>query len=281
MWAVCAVYVIVFEWHGLRYVGGRGEPGAVRLLVWNPAQMKLEGFGERVLGERPDIVMVANAPLFTQDWPMIRAELGGTGGAVQAGWLSVTSRYAVRRWGQSALGITKSVTPGVEMLNGVGLSNSGGDALWVELETTRKLGRPIVVWLVDLPADPSLSRWRMMGEAAAAVAAWPGPVYVRGVRGEDFAQAPERPGFPPPDVVVGDFNTPRGSVSFTRLVGGMRHAYDDAGRGWAATFPEEWPLVAIDQVFVGAGLRATRYEVVNLGGRHRAQRVEVSPIREH
>jgi endonuclease/exonuclease/phosphatase family metal-dependent hydrolase len=80
-----------------------------------------------------------------------------------------------------------------------------------------------------------------------------------------------------PDLVAGDFNTPRGSWSIGQLVGLMRHAREDgAGAGVIVTYPRAAPLLHIDHLFVGAKLRARGYRVLDPGvGRHWAQVAEV------
>jgi endonuclease/exonuclease/phosphatase (EEP) superfamily protein YafD len=84
------------------------------------------------------------------------------------------------------------------------------------------------------------------------------------------------PGFPAPDLIVGDFNIPRGSRSLRRLTLGYPHAHSQAGHGHAGTYPRHRQLVHIDHMFVGPRLRAARYETVDPGvGSHRMQVVEV------
>jgi len=62
-----------------------------------------------------------------------------------------------------------------------------------------------------------------------------------------------------PDLVLGDFNSPRRSRSLSRLPAGFRHAYDVAGSGWSSTWPAFLPLLAIDQTIVGPRLAVRRY----------------------
>jgi endonuclease/exonuclease/phosphatase family metal-dependent hydrolase len=58
----------------------------------------------------------------------------------------------------------------------------------------------------------------------------------------------------------------------------MRHARDDgAGPGVIVTYPRATPLLHIDHVFVGEGLRATGYRVFDPGvGRHCAQLADIA-----
>ena len=84
---------------------------------------------------------------------------------------------------------------------------------------------------------------------------------------------------PPPDIVVGDFNMTRGSASVKALVPGLAHAYDQAGRGYGATFRRDFPLYHLDHTLLSGTLTATDYAVVDLGiGRHLGQVVELAPV---
>ncbi|MEO8195430.1 MAG: endonuclease/exonuclease/phosphatase family protein [Thermoanaerobaculia bacterium] len=64
-----------------------------------------------------------------------------------------------------------------------------------------------------------------------------------------------------PDLVLGDFNSPRRSRALTRLPVGFRHAYDAAGSGWSSTWPATLPLLAIDQTIVGPRLLVRGYSL--------------------
>ncbi|HEV8120094.1 MAG TPA: endonuclease/exonuclease/phosphatase family protein [Candidatus Polarisedimenticolia bacterium] len=62
-----------------------------------------------------------------------------------------------------------------------------------------------------------------------------------------------------PDLVLGDFNSPRRSRALDPLPEGFTHAYDAAGRGWAYSWPVPLPVLAIDQTIVGARLEPLAY----------------------
>lgn len=55
--------------------------------------------------------------------------------------------------------------------------------------------------------------------------------------------------------VLGDFNTPRESVWLDPLRAEMAHAFETAGRGTAETWPMPLPVLALDQIWTGSGLR--------------------------
>lgn len=64
-----------------------------------------------------------------------------------------------------------------------------------------------------------------------------------------------------PDLVLGDFNSPRRSRALARLPAGFRHAYDVGGSGWSSTWPARLPLLAIDQTIVGPRLAVRGYRL--------------------
>lgn len=123
---------------------------------------------------------------------------------------------------------------------GVGLPRLPGDHVsthnsiaqngvaFVEIDTTAALGRTTVVWIVDLPSNPFIHR-RVIMQAAADAA-------------KDLPAA---------DVILGDFNTTRGSRSLSLLVGDRAESHAAAGRGPARTWPRPVPSLSIDLAFAG------------------------------
>ena len=131
------------------------------------------------------------------------------------------------------------------------ISRDGVEISLVQLDATEQFGRVLIVYLVDLPSSPTV------GRAAQA----------RSVR--HLLDAMSIPG---PDMIVGDFNTLRSSRSLSILFPDMHHAYDDAGRGYGASFHRAFPLYHIDHILLTADMQATSYELVNPGlGRHYVQ----------
>ncbi len=75
-----------------------------------------------------------------------------------------------------------------------------------------------------------------------------------------------------PDIVVGDFNAPRGSCHLSPLPEKYRHAYHIAGEGISYTWPTICPLYAIDQCIIGERIEAFNYELKSsIHSDHRAQ----------
>lgn len=64
-----------------------------------------------------------------------------------------------------------------------------------------------------------------------------------------------------PDLVMGDFNSPRLSIGLTPPPPGYRHAYDAVGSGWSYTWPVPAPVLAIDQTLIGERLAPKRYRL--------------------
>src|SRR5690606_22744010 len=76
----------------------------------------------------------------------------------------------------------------------------------------------------------------------------------------------------PPALVGGDCKPPPPSRAFPRLPEGWRHAYEEAGRGWSATWPQPVPLLAIDQLLVGPDWGVFAYRLLpGPGTDHRLQ----------
>lgn len=79
-----------------------------------------------------------------------------------------------------------------------------------------------------------------------------------------------------PDLVLGDFNALRRSAAFDELPPGYRHAYDESGHSWSATWPVPLPLWAIDQCIHGSRIVTPRYELRSTRwSDHRMQIVEL------
>lgn len=131
-----------------------------------------------------------------------------------------------------------------------------GQAAFIEVTID---GSPRIVWLIDLPSDPSIPRHSMLRLAGLRIGHTEGGA-----------------GFPEPDLIVGDFNTPRGSRSLRNIVGDADSAFDRAGSGWSATWPRAFPLWHIDQVFVDDAVGVRAHRVLDMGlGEHRGVVVDV------
>ncbi len=283
-WVVlaCAVALCVWEARLLRLPRSEAAtPGSVRIMAWNPSVSFMDDFHERLLALRPDVVAIANNPARAQ-WTVMREEMGPASDAVRFRRLTILARYPVVRWGGTSLGVTGARPIVHRWPNGEEKVVDDGHALFAELDTTPLLGRNIIVWAVDLPSDPALHRMKVMREAAEALATFSGPVYRRTADGLDQPEDPDLAraewggtGFPTPDFILGDFNTPRGSASLSLLLrrclggesagGGYVNAHEQAGRGLSGTWPREYPLFAIDNLFIGGSWRAKTMQTPDPG----------------
>lgn len=130
----------------------------------------------------------------------------------------------------------------------------------VQIDATEKLGRPLTMYMVDMPSDLKLGRMELARNVRKML--------------EDLKA-------PMPDVVVGDFNITRGSASLNAMFKdfSLDDAYDEGGHGYAATFHREFPLWHIDHILVGPSVQALDYTITNPGvGRHRAQAAVIAAV---
>ncbi|MEO1512087.1 MAG: hypothetical protein AAFU70_08445, partial [Planctomycetota bacterium] len=142
---------------------------------------------------------------------------------------------------------------------------------FVTLDTTERLGRDVTFWIVDLPSDPMLHRPRAIAAMLQAAERFAGTVRVPDQLGRWLQTERAATGFPEPDAIIGDFNTPRGSASLAPFRGGFAESHDQAGRGLGHTFIGRYPLWAIDLAFVSRSNRIVSSRVTMPGaGSHRA-----------
>ena len=251
------------------------KAAGLRLVFWNQAGQPAEGIAQRFLAHDPTLLVLANRHADTGTREIAQAFLDSGSAHTALGWpFDLFSRLPITRWGSTSLGLDGQS----RMLDGSPRPDPGW-AAWFEVQTD---AGPLTVWAIDLPSDPRAAKYPLAQRAGRAIAAWEGAIRIFEEGGQRFERS-ESPGFPPPDVVVGDFNIPRGSASlrgFFREAGAppMRNAFDAAGVGWQRTWPREWPVWAIDQCFVREGLGVRVHSTFDPGvGGHRALAVEISP----
>jgi hypothetical protein len=239
----------------------------LRVLHWNiTAIERNEQITGPLLKEAPDVAVLVN-PHSSVSWNQIPAQVGGYQ-VIMAGGIAgivIASKAPVVRWGMMHLGL-EGLPPRVQAgLERRKIRVDPGRAMFIEIDAKASLGRNVVVWVLDMPSEPRLSRWEMAKAARSAIGGWTGAAMTEG-----GAVPMEGVGFPAADVVVGDFNITRGAASLSVLLPGMRNAFDEGGAGYAASWPRQGyrtpiPLVHIDQMFVGGDVRAARYEMVDPG----------------
>ena len=271
---------MLFTWHAQRWILPDPQPAGptINLVQWNMYLPSGHGWPKmtRALGEldpRPDALFLTN-PVHGQRFAEAALALGPGYDARRFGPLAVVSRFAIVQFSGTTLGLADgptdddpfiddavdAVVARIDRLPPKHDRYDPGYAAYAVLDTTEILGRMIVVWMVDLPSDTRRSRWAVA--SAAADQLWAGDIP-----------------FPSPDLIVGDFNIPRGSASLRLIARGMTHAFDQAGCGYAATWPRRWPITQIDHIFLAPTMRAWRYRVLDMGrGRHRLQSARIGPM---
>jgi hypothetical protein len=244
-WLLTATYVLAFFLfiehrffrHGTHPAGGVATR-TLRLMHWN-----VDGPGEgagRYIDEiqrvAPDITILTHPGAVL--WDERTREMIGDGRPWRIAGFGVVTRLPII--GGRLLHVSETIS-----------------AAMVQVDATEVLGRPLTIYMIDLPSEPRIPRMRVARELRAALDALEG--------------------VPPPDVVVGDFNITRGSAALAALFPGFRHAFHEAGHGYGATFPHSVPLYHIDHTLLAPAVEATGYDIIATSvGRHRAQAVTLT-----
>ena len=273
--ALAAGGVAIFEY---RWLSPRPEPAlrTFRAMHWNASDRLGTEWDLRIADQEPDLLVIN--PGSYQPWDRLLERTPHLGAPIWGPSFFILTRHRALRTGSTMLSIDPGA--GIDPRDPEHLvrRTDHGRAMFLELDTRALLGRTLIVWCLDLPSDISLPRRRVTEQAAEAIAAFHGPVRVLGEDGVYAEQTPQARGFPPPDLILGDMNIPRGSLSLTRLAGNCTPAFDQAGSGPSATWPYENPVYHLDQMFIAPWLRAVDYRAVDLaGGTHRAQRADLAP----
>ncbi len=285
--------------------GSSKSPVALRLLCWNATTASVPQMASLVKEHRPDIAILSNTPFSASLVPVrdamsAAAKEGNKEPATYVASsirLNVISRFPVLHHAVMPLRISGAKERTFTWVGGGMKHIDTGQLMCVALDTTKGLGRPTVLWVVDLPSDPDIPRARMMREFESAVASF-GTTIMR--RAEDGLDRVVPPGdrarvlasLKHPDIIAGDFNTTRDSASLARFLdslGSFEHAKAQStgagGVGWDFTYPRTFPVLHIDHVFVSTtqntnngthSLRAKNYNVLDPDvGRHCVQVVDM------
>ncbi len=304
------LFALFGEWHVHRYLIPPRN-GQVRVVYWNlSVDRETEGAPQSVLAESPDIAVIANprndryrAPFFEalgtlgglSDAPMdeqpeadepAEDESASTDGELDTGdqdgvlalapadthflfraEIAVATKGNITRYGLAQFDLSTKAP------------EDRGVVMFVEIAGLSD--EPMVMWVVDLPSSPLQSRSAITALARSSVDRWNGPIFVLDSIGR-WAPDGESASFPMPDIIVGDFNTPRGSHSIqtlTTLPGRTyRESFRAVGRGLGATWPRKNPYLGIDLLFADESIAIDRYRTKNPGvGHHSMLIVDITP----
>jgi|GEM_PF-1684061 len=310
--AIMLAHSTLVEWRMLASgpqarLGSDGS-NAWRLSYWNVSGSERGPWVSNVLAADPDLVIIANAWGYKSFLEFRETFKGGKGPTNSVFFdlrFMVATRWPLLRWGSTDLRL-----PASDEARKLGQDRffrvDPGRAAFLELDVSehpamKRLGRPLVVWVLDLPSDISVHRPLVTSNAMSAIASLgAAPMAYR--EGE-WLPTSDRVPFPPPDVIVGDFNIPRGSGSLRTIAVNAVDAFDAAGAGYSGTFPAQrdvalqalsrtpgqpsivarglaWligrPWWKIDHAFVNPPCRVTGYRVLDPGsGTHRLQMLDL------
>jgi hypothetical protein len=304
-WVGLVLYFTAFELNlartSLNAVGspdrGSGSTPSRRVVFWNTGSEESDSWVPAMTALAPDLCVVTSLRHAGRLGEL--AEAMRPDDQPEPVWtlmhdrFTILSRSPIRRAGYTTLGIHR----------GGGLDpreqpedryHDPGRAMFVELDDGfLAMDRPIIVWIVDLPSDLSLHKELIASKAAESIGEFDGPVLLLDESGRwNATDAPGMKGFPPPDLIVGDFNIPRGSRSLRLLTGAppaaesptvdqspapIRSTYPlidswrAAGRGYTMTYPRRRPLLHIDQIYHAPWIATLATRDADLGtGTHRA-----------
>jgi len=281
-------FAVLWVWRAPRMFLGVDPPTpgeSLRVLHWNIAAFTIDPdeSARRIRRIGPNLAILVNARLDGQRTDlhertraMLPGDARGAGHELRIGAALILSARPITRAGIAWL----RADPGAR-------TRVTGAEGWVcVLELDRAGEEPLVVWVVDLPSEPTLSRQETV--RAAIDAARRGPPKARTPEDGRWVWSNETSGLDSPDLIIGDFNTPRGSSSLARFdgvapSGRYLEGFDAAGwgraRSWIPTHPN--PLVValntlgdwhIDLAFLDARHAFAGYALVDLGpSSHRAQ----------
>lgn len=264
-----------FEWAGGSAPTVPPREQRLRVAFWNFSESGEPGWESPAIAQDPDLVVV-RAGECTQP-AGVRERMGADAFFCWDEGFMVSSKVPIKAWGSGSLNIDQGLGLDPREADLVRVGRDPGRAMWLLLDTRERLGIDTVVWLVDLPSDLSLWRASIMEQAFVTMVQGPAKRWVPNnpLSGkQDWREATDAEvpaaSFQLPNLIVGDFNTPHHSRSLSILTQNFKSAYDQAGMGYAATFPREWPLWQLDQAFIGPPLRACTHEIVSTPrGSHR------------
>jgi hypothetical protein len=249
--------------------------GSVRLVHWNITQQPYRPYVDQLVNEMialdGDITVLTNPGYAPWQPPVVEA-LGAGTPPVGMGSLSIISRFPVLQpeilFTADAYELLHEARPD---------SSKSADApqqtnlstmisiVSVEIDTSAQIGQRLKMYMIDMPSDPRIPRMRLAQAIRAQL---------------DDSHIARR--FGAPDIIVGDFNIPRGSASVATLFPGMREAFETAGHGYGASFHRKVPMWHIDHLLLGPTVDCLRYDLVDPHlSRHDAQVAWIKALSPH
>jgi len=283
----CTGYLFIGVWHMHRvFSSNQRADDSIRIVHWNQSSKHVDqtGWAISVLDQEADIVFVANAswgeerqelldsfapfaPLARERWVNYSYRVHGEPAHYRVeGNALIASRFPMIRTGL----VYMHAPTNQEDASFIGSSN--GWVLFAEFDLgeSESTSESLIVWFVDLPSDPASWRQESMQNASNAIHSWNGRSWIMGRNVWELSHTESS--FPEPDVIIGDFNTVRGSKSLQLLAPKMSDAFSAVGYGRGRSWvPEidnrllrqpfklaDWH---IDLALVGANWMPTRYRI--------------------
>ncbi len=238
----CTGYLIIGVWHLHRAVLPTQDTGdSIRIVHWNQSAKRVdqESWADAMIEDGADIVFVSNAPWGDQRQELLDA-FAPMAPLEQERWVNYSYRvhgdpahyriegnaFIASKFPMSRTGRVSIHTPTSE-----DSLRPGGQRGWVmfaefEIDHSQE---PFVVWFVDMPSEPMLWRQELMTKARGAVDNWDGQSWIMGRH--VWKRTDTNDSFPEPDLILGDFNTLRGSDSLDHLAPDMTDAFSAVGYG--------------------------------------------------
>lgn len=288
-WGLVLVYMLLVDWRIPNAFKEPEQPGPIttRVLFWNAAAEDEPGWSRAALGENADVIVLVSIKN-DDELARISKSMGESESVIVTDRFTVLSRRTIVRYALTRLDIAPGEGLDPRQRTGTRRWADPGHAMFIELAAD-KHRPPMCLWVLDLPSDLSLARYEITEQAARVLREFKGPALRPGSpRRWVEDESPSLRGFPEPDLIIGDFNIPRGSASLDAITHGKPNAFDQCGFGPTASWPCKWPrtrrtiwpVLHLDQMFVGGAVRATSYTLINPGsGAHRMQRADVVAIR--
>lgn len=281
-WAAAAIAtlgVVAYaftEWRGPGRAPDFHRAKSLRFVFWNDSEGLMRDWERALLEPGPDVAIMK--PGTGRAFAKVLDQMGPDADFVYTHGFAIVTKAKIKRRAHLTLGIRQGLGYDLRRKDLRQPMPDFGTATILELATSERLGRDITVFLIDLPSDPSLWRAEVMREAKAALDKITADVWRHDDKLDRWLRIENPEPFGPPDVLIGDFNTPRGAKSIRIVTGDMQSAYEAAGDGYAATYPRVLPLWHLDQAYVTKSLRVGWYQVRNPGGgTHAMQVLDVMP----